>query len=419
MNRGRDQGVGIIMKRILCSSIAMLTLSAVISACGGGGGGGGFSPPPPPPPPPPPAAQSPAGIWTGQAVTPDIADLFTGFETVGAGDFTVGTAPFTAVFAGGLADTRANPALYRDGIRSWHITGAATITLATPASTLSFWTRTVPTGGTATIVVRDTAGAMIDTIVPPDTPITEFAVDSAGGLPIGSVDVNVTAGEIVIDVVTFVYPSTASTDAVACLIDPNNTFVCIVSDATTGNLVSGANGTVAVAVDQVSGTGWLYAAPGGSFADGSTIATLTISAGTVAENTSLDLTFDGTGVSIAVTTTFDASFNRPSDLTIMEAAWMNFDIFGDASSFDVDDMGAISGTSANTCMLLGQVSADNPTVNVYDVAITVTNGGTCGIPAGDYNGLGRTQEVNVADDHFHFSVFIDGISMIVGDVDRP
>ncbi len=58
-------------------------------------------------------------------------------------------------------------------------------------------------------------------------------------------------------------------------------------------------------------------------------------------------------------------------------------------------------------------------VNAYDVAITVTDGGTCGIPAGDYNGLGATQDETVMDDKFFFGVFVDGISMIIGDPDRP
>ena len=241
----------------------------------------------------------------------------------------------------------------------------------------------------------------------------------AGGLPIGSVDVNVTAGEIVIDVVTFGFPSTASTDNVACLIDPNNAFVCIISDATTGNLIAGANGAASVAVDQVSGTGWLYAAPGSSFADGSTIADLSISAGTVVENTSLNLTIGGTGVSIEVTTTYDPVFDRGGDLATAAASWLNFDILGDASLFDVDGVGAISGTSNNGCMLMGDVSVMDATVNVYDVALSVTAAGNCGIPTADYVGLGAIQDDLVMDDNFVFAVFVDGVSMIVGDVDRP
>jgi hypothetical protein len=257
--------------------------------------------------------------------------------------------------------------------------------------------------------------------IPPDanTPLL-FSIDTAGGPPIASVDITVTTGEIVIDGLTFGgFPSTASTEDIACLIDPNNTFVCIVSDATTGDLNSGSHGTVAVAVDQVSGTGWLYAAPGGSFADGSTIAALTISAGTVVENTSLDLTFDGTGVSIEVTTTYDPVFDRGSDLATAAASWLNLDILGDASTFDVDVAGAISGVSGDGCMLMGDVIVMDAAVNAYDLAITVTDGGNCGVPAGDYIGLGAIQDDLVMDDNFVFAVFVDGVSMIVGDVDRP
>jgi len=415
------------MKKTISLFLGALLVSVSIGACGGGGGSG-FTPPPPPPPPPPAGDQSPTGLWSGTAVTPDITPVSTGFENVGAGTFTVGPVPFTATFAGGVAESRAVPGLYRDGINSWHVLGAATINFATPANTLSFWTRTVSNGDMATIVVRDTGGGVIDTIIPPDMIITEFTINSAGGPLIGSVDITVTTGEIVIDVVTFGFPSIASTDAIACLIapndlmPPNNEFVCVIVDATTDALVAGANGTVSVAVDQISGTGWLYAASGESFADGSTIAAITISAGTVDENTSLTLTIDGTGVSIDVDLpVFAPSINRGSALANVEAAWINFEIFGDPSTFDVDAMGMISGISAAGCLLMGQVTVTDSAVNAYDVAITVTDGGggTCGIPAGDYNGLGATDEETVPDDEFGFAVFVNGVSMIIGDVGRP
>lgn len=407
------------MKRTIRLMLGALLLSAFIGACGGGGGGAAA----PPPVGPAPAAQNPSGMWTGTAVTPDIPDIVTSFETVGAGDFTVGAAPFTATFAGGAAKTVGTPGLYSNGDFSWHVAVAGTVTFATPGSTLSFSTRTVTAGDNATIQVLDENGVEIPlqlNVVPDAFAVINVTRDPAIGQSlIGSVVITVISGEIVIDSFTFGFPSIASTDEVACLIAPNNEFVCVVADATTGGLVAGANGTVSVAVDQVSGMGWLYAAPGESFADGSTIAALTISAGTVAENTSLDLTVDGTGVSIDFTTTFDPVFDRGSDPATVAASWLNFDIFGDASTFDVDAMGAISGTSAATCMLMGQVSVNNPTVNAYDVAITVTDGGNCGVPAGDYIGLGAIQDDLVMDDNFIFGVFVDGVSMIIGDVDKP
>ena len=408
------------MKRTICLMLGALLLSASIGACGGGGGGAA-----PPLLPPPPAAQNPSGIWIGLAVTPDIPGVVTSFETVGAGDFTVGAAPFTATFAGGVAKSVGTEGLYSDGEFSWHVAAAAagTVTFATPGSTLSFSIRTVTAGDNATIQVLDENGVEIPlqlNVVPDKFAVINVTRDPAIGQSlIGSVVITVISGEIVIDSFTFGFPSIASTDEVTCLIAPNNEFVCVVADATTGALVAGANGTVSVAVDQVSGMGWLYAAPGESFADGSTIAALTISAGTVAENTSLTLTIDGTGVSIDLDTMFDASFNLGSDLTSVEASWLNFDIFGDASTFDVDITGAISGTSTAGCLLMGQVTVTDASVNAYDVALTVTAGGTCGIPAGDYNGLGATQEVTVPNDNFLFGVFVDGVSMIIGDVDKP
>ena len=396
-------------------------LSAFVGACGGSSNSG-FVPPPPPPPPPPAADQSPAGIWTGQAVTPDIPDVTTSFEFTDTDGFIVGNAPFTADFQGGVAETRQNGALYADGVFSWHVAATdGTIDFATPGSTLSFSTRTVAAGDAATIEVLDVNGGRISLDIVPDAfAVINVTRDPAIGEPlIGSVVITVENGEIVVDLFAFGYPSTAATDDIACLIAPDDEFVCVVSDATTGELIAGANGTVSVAVDQVSGMGWLYAVPGGSFADGSSIAPLTISAGTVAEDTSLDLTIGGTGLSIAVTAIFEPSFNRGSDLATVEASWMNFDIFGDASTFDVDATGAISGTSAAGCMLLGQVSVTDATVNAYDVALTVTAGGNCGIAAGDYNGLGGTADDTVMDDQFPFAVFVDGLSMIIGAPNKP
>ena len=416
------------MKKKISEILVALLLSAFMGACGGGGGSG-FVPPPPPPPPPPAADQSPAGIWTGTAATPDIPDIVTSFEFNDADGFILGNPPFTADFQGGITETRGNLALYTSGSFSWHVdTAGGSVDFATPGTLLSFDTRTVMAVDNATIQVLDEFGVQLSMTAVTNA-FQQIVVNrdpAIGESLIGSVVITVNSGEIVIDSFTFGFPSIASTDGVTCLIaqndltPPNNEFVCVVADMNTGALVAGANGTLSVAVDQVSGMGWLYAAPGASFADGSTIAAITISAGTVDENTSLTLTIDGTGVSIDVDLpNFDPSINRGSDLANVEASWMNFNIFGDLSTFDVDAMGMISGTSAAGCLLMGQVTVTDSAVNAYDVALTVTAGGTCGIPAGDYNGLGATQEVTVPDDNFRFGVFVDGVSMIIGDVDKP
>ena len=146
----------------------------------------------------------------------------------------------------------------------------------------------------------------------------------------------------------------------------------------------------------------------------STIATLTISAGTVVEDTSLDVTIISSGLGIAVTSLFDATYDRGADLAtegVMSAT--SFDIFGDMSSFAIDaTTGVISGQSVAGCVLSGTVSVIDAAANTYDVNLVVADVGTCGALVGDYNGLGTSQDENATDDAFIFAVFVDGVSMI-------
>lgn len=377
------------------------------------------SPPPPPPPPPPPADQSTQGLWTGQAVSPDIPDTLTSFEFDDSDGFEVGTAPFTADFQGGVSQMAADPALANDGDNSWSVPDTdGTVTFATPPGTLSLFARVVTLGDVATITVRDTAGAAIGVLILTDA-FQELSVTrdpGAGDTLIGSVDIEVTTGEVVVDSFGYTYPSTASTDDVGCLFSPGDDFVCLVTDAVTDELLASANGSVMTNVDQVTGTGFLYAAEGQVFADGSTVAAITISAGTVSEGVSLDLTVDGTGIPIAVSTAYDDTYDRGSDLATVEASYTTFDILGDASSFDVDATGAISGTSAAGCMLMGQIAVLDMAFNVYDVTLNVMDGGggTCGVPDGDYAGLGITQDEAATDDAFIFVTAMDGVFGLPG-----
>lgn len=402
------------MKKYLIriSPVALFSMLGLFG-CGGGSSGGGAAPPPPPPPP---VAASAAGIWTGQAVTPDIPDIVTGFEFDDANGFVIGNAPYTADFQGGVAESRGIGALYADGLFSWHVAAAVagTVTFATPGSTMSFSTRTVTAGDNATIQVLDENGTEILLTAVPGA-FTQISVArGAGESLIGSVIVTVATGEIVIDAFTFGYPSTASIDDLGCLVAPNDEFVCVVSDAITDDIISAASGTVQVNGNQVTGSGNIYAAPGEILPNGSTIAALTISTGTVAQNTSLDVTIVSAGLSIAVTSTFDATYNRGSSLATVAAMYTTFDLLGDASSFDIDAAGVISGQTVTGCVLSGQVSIIDAAANAYDVNL-VADAATCGALAGDYNGLGASQDENVMDDVFVFGVDIDGQSMIVGE----
>jgi len=402
------------MKTRTYSALISLAFFGLLAGCSNSSNGG--APPPPPPPPPPPVVISAAGIWIGQAVTPDVADIVTSFEFADPDGFILGNAPFTADFQGGVTETRGIGALYTDGAFSWHIdANDGAIDFAVPGDAISFSIRTVTAGDDAIVRVLDEFGIQITAIAVPGA-FTQVVVNRDPGIGqsrIASVQVIVTTGEIVMDSFSFGFPSTASTDDVGCLFATNNEFVCIVSDAA-GALIGGANGVFQVNGDQVTGSGNLYAVPGQTLADDSTVAPLTISAGTVVEGTSLGLTIDSFGLSIAVTAAFDSDFDRASDLATVAAVYTTFDIYGDASSFAIDAGGVISGQSASGCNLSGQVSVIDAATNAYDVNL-LADVATCGALGGNYDGLGLSSDDIVMDDAFTFLVFVDGQSMIAGE----
>ncbi len=106
------------------SALISLAFFGLLAGCGGGGSS---SPPAPPPPPPPPVTpMSAAGIWVGEAVTPDVADIVTSFEFNDSDGFVLGNAPFTADFQGGVAESRQMGPLYSEGLFSWHVSAGVT-----------------------------------------------------------------------------------------------------------------------------------------------------------------------------------------------------------------------------------------------------------------------------------------------------
>jgi len=352
------------------------------------------------------------------------ANVVTGFETVSGGNFTAGTAPHSATFAGGDAGTRGIPGFYADGINSWHVSAVApaTITFATPVSTLSYHRRTVTNGDAATIVFRDAAGGMIATDIPPDgvnnMPVM-FSIDQTGGLPIASVDVTVTTGEIVIDLLTFGYAGfVETTGEIFCIVAETAELVCGISDA--GGVTATAQGTLQITNgNQATGSGTLYALPGLTLGNGSTVADLSITAGTVSEGATLNFTLNAAGgtATVAMTPAPDEDYSRGSALATVAATYATFDLNGDPSSFVIDAAGVISGGSNANCVLSGQVSIIDAAFNSYDVAFDLAN--CTGVSAGlngTYNGLGYTADDQGTDDVFVFSVFSATGSIIGGAV---
>ena len=405
-----------ILTRIL--SIALVVFATVIG-CGGGGGGDAVTAPPPPAPAPPPAAdQSPAGVWDGQAVTQGSPDLDTSFEFNDTGPFSVGTSPFTASFSNGNAESRGVPAFYITGLNAWHIlTGtSATVTFETLPRTLSFWVRTGNAADVSDIEILDQNSAVIMAVVPTNVYQQIVVNRAAGETSIESMVVTSTSGrDVVIDDFSIGFPSTTdTTDDISCLVAETLELVCTVSDVTTGDFVAGIQGTVQVNGSAVTGSGTIHAAPGTPFVDGSTVSDVTISAGTASEGNSLDLTVGAAGVSVEVSTTFDAVYDRGSNLATVEGVYTTFDIFGDPASFSVDANGVITSQSTTGCISNGQISVIDSNFNAYDVTLDVT---LCGALDGMYDGLGLTQDENATDDVFTFGVFTN-LSAIVGDPTR-
>jgi hypothetical protein len=359
-------------------------------------------------------------------VTAAAANVFTSFEFNAAGPFTDSSwaSPYIATFSAGTAETRGDADLYSTGDFAWHVPSSAIVTFETLPSTLTFDVRTEFAGDVSNIDILDENGALIQNVVPANAFQKISVIRGAGQTLIGSVEVTSTSGgDVIIDDLTFGYSGSGfvgGTDDIACLVADtlvagNRDIVCVLSDLA-GDLLASAQGTLQVTnTNQVSGSGMLHAVPGSVLADGKTVANLTISGGSVIEGDTLNLTIEAAGTTSTVLITFDPIYDRGSDLATIGVVYSLFDIFGDMSSFMIDaSTGAISGQSVAGCMLSGDVTIDNATFNVYNVALVVTNVAACGVPNGMYNGLGATQDDGaVLDDFFVFAVFTN-LSSVVG-----
>ena len=397
-------------------SIALVSM-AILTGCGGGTinlgpiFGGGM----PPPPPPPPAAQNPGGVWDGQNVSAAAADVFESFEFNATGGFVRGTTPYTATYSNGNAETRGVPAFYISGDNAWHILigTSATVTFETLPNTLTFHVRTENAADVSNIDIFDAGGALIQNVVPTDAFQLISIVRGAGQTLIGSVEVTSTSGgDVVIDDLTFGYSGSGfvgGMDNIDCVVSEMMEVVCVVTDPM-GTVLVSAEATLQIANgNEVSGTGTLYAAPGSMLSDGSTVAPLTITAGTISEGMTLNLTVDGAGTTNDVSMMFDPIYNRSSTLATVVAVYAGVTIFGDVGSFVIDATGVITGQSPN-CVLNGQVSIIDPNFNAYDVQLDAS---LCGGLDGMYDGLGISQDEPLPDTAFDF-VVTNAVNAIAG-----
>jgi hypothetical protein len=307
-------------------------------------------------------------------------------------------------------------AFYISGLNAWHILvgTSAVVTFETNPQTLSFWVRTEQATDVAEIRVNDENSVLIQSITPTNAYQQIVMSRTAGQTDFGSVDViSVSGGDIIIDDFTFGYAVT--TDSIGCLVAQTNEFVCLVMDGASDDVIAGAQGNLTVANgNEVSGTGRLYAVPGETLADGSTVADLTIASGTVSEGASFDFDLTAAGQTTTISTTYDNVYDRGSDQATVEAVYTTLSILGTNSSFTVDAAGAIIGQTATGCVLSGQVSVIDALFNAYDVQLDVAN---CGASDGTYDGLGLTVDETLPDDRFLFPVFTN-LDIVIGVADK-
>ena len=394
------------MQKQLALIASFFASFAFVAACSSGGDGGFMMTPPPPPPPP--AAQSVAGIWSGTSVTDPAPDVFTSFEFNETGPFSVGSAPYTADFSNGNAESRGIPSFYITGLNAWHILigTSATVTFETLPNTLDFFVRMEAAGNVGLIEIFDEYSVMIDSFAPTNAFQRRTITRTAGQSLIGSMTVTSTSGgDVVIDDLTFGYSGAGfagSNEEIGCVVAETGEFACVLNDPVSGDLTGAAGGNAQVSGTNVSGGGTTYAVPGTTLPNGQTTASATISSGTVSSGSTLDLVVDAAGATSTIDTDFDESYNRGSDLATIAATYTDFDIFGEASSFTIDAAGAITGQSLSGCVLNGQVTIIDAGFNAYDVQLDVSS---CGALNGSYDGLGVTQDDADPDDTFVFAAF--------------
>ncbi len=348
------------------------------------------------------------------------ADVFENFEFSATGGFERGTTPYRATYSNGNAETRGVPAFYISGLNAWHILVGtlATVTFETLPNTLTFFVRTDNAGDVSNIDILDENGVLIQNVVPTNAyqplnnPIS--VVRGAGQTLIGSMEVTSTSGgDVVIDDLTFGYSGSGfvgGMDEFECVVSEMMELVCIIAAPPSFQVLVSAEATLQIAnVTEVSGTGTLYAAPGSTLSDGSTVAPLTITAGTISEGNTLNLTVDGAGSTNDVSMVFDAIYNRGSTLATVAAVYAGVTIFGDVGSFVIDATGVITGQSPN-CVLNGQVSIIDANFNAYDVQLDAS---LCGGLDGTYDGLGISEDDRAPDDTFGF-VVTNALNAIAG-----
>ena len=192
-------------------------------------------------------------------------------------------------------------------------------------------------------------------------------------------------------------------------------FLGLATDDGRFRFLSGESNTQFTGIQQanlnnVTGSGTGYADTGTTWLDSSTVTAVTTD-GTIIERDSFSGTWsNASGESGSFDLFYDADFERPSSLPLLEGTWTVYDDFGVAvATFTFDALGQFSGQNDSGCVSSGQVSIIDALYNVYQVDSTIAN---CFI-AGDYSGLASLGDLNTTNDAMVLTVSNDMLGIVL------
>ncbi len=193
-------------------------------------------------------------------------------------------------------------------------------------------------------------------------------------------------------------------------------FVALTTEDGRFRFISGESDTQFIGMqvidtNHVVGAGLGYADPITPWLDMTVVSDTTTDAQLVEKDTFNGIWSTASGESGNFDFFYDAAYESPSSLSILEGVWAAYDDFGSPeATFTIDDLGQFTGQNTSGCTSSGQISLIDDRYNVYEVTSTISD---CFI-AGDYSGMAAVGEINVPGDAILLSISNNDRGIILG-----
>lgn len=179
-------------------------------------------------------------------------------------------------------------------------------------------------------------------------------------------------------------------------------FVCVFTDLLLAGM-SSRDG------QELTGSGIAFSADG--FLDGTFTSSLTLQA-TLVSGTSLVGTWstESAGDSGSFNMVYDAEYERPSSLALLEGVWEETDDFGNpVATFTFDNLGNFTAQNSNNCTSTGSILVLDGRYNIYQANSTIA-----GCPVADaYSGLALIFDSESVNDALLISINSSSRAMLV------